>query len=121
VRINPRDGIAQAHAGNHAIRHDFRDRHQDEASYVPQQRTLRGCLGTSESCEATWLRQGWLRRQSLDWLSALGYRVFGQNLSDPLERFLRRCLRRHPFADDVSLGSAPNLLGSHLGKPGVEG
>jgi hypothetical protein len=61
------------------------------------------------------------RRQSLDYLSALGYRVFCQNRSDPLKCFLRRRLRRHPFADDVSLGSAPNLLGSHLGKPGVEG
>src|SRR5437588_6562361 len=51
---------------------------------------------------------------------ALGDRVFCQNLPDPLERFLRRGLRRHPFPDHVGLGRAPGLLGVGLRIAGVE-
>src|SRR6516165_5966106 len=51
---------------------------------------------------------------------ALDDRVFGQNLPDPLERFLRRRLRRHPFPDHVGLRRAPDLLGVGLGIAGVE-
>src|SRR5260370_34900380 len=48
-------------------------------------------------------------------LSALRDRVFRQDLSDPLERLLRRSLRRHSLSEDVGRGEAPDLLGFDLG------
>src|SRR6266702_5798251 len=48
-------------------------------------------------------------------LSALRDRVFRQDISDPLERLLRRSLRRHSLSNDVGLGEAPDLLGFDLG------
>src|SRR5258707_2847515 len=41
--------------------------------------------------------------------------VFGEDLRNPFGRFVRRCLWRHPAADDVYPGSAPYVFASDLG------
>src|SRR6516225_3153358 len=47
-------------------------------------------------------------------------RVFRQDVANPLERFLGRRLRRHPFPDDVRRGNPPNLLGVRFSVSGIE-
>src|SRR5438309_1870162 len=47
--------------------------------------------------------------------SAVGDRVFGEDLLDPLEGLLRRRLRRHPAGRDVGPAGRPNMLVLDLG------
>src|SRR5713226_1217362 len=42
--------------------------------------------------------------------SARGDRVFREDLRDPLECLLRRCLRRHPAGHDVGPAGRPEML-----------
>src|SRR6516164_115744 len=43
-------------------------------------------------------------------LSALGDRVFRENLLDPFEGFLRHSLRRHSFLHDIDPADTPDML-----------
>src|SRR6266852_8555274 len=86
----------------------------------PRRRTLpRGRASeTARRGKASAVLRAWASAM----IASLAYddRVFRQDLPDPLERFLRGRLRRHPFPDHVGLGRAPGLLGVGLGPAGVE-